>query len=301
MTQDNTQDPAAIERDIERTQRDMSATVDRIGDQFTPRNIMNALLDKADSSGVDSRVVLDQAKRNPLALGMIAIGGIWLASDADARPSALKPAGFGAGSDDYDDDRYDDGFDSADYDRHTAYHRGYIDHMSGIDRLADEDDLTYRRRRNAARSNYLMLEQNSDEDENSFHDRLNSATDTMRERRDAAFEKAGDARRKSREQARRAASKGKQAYRDNPLIGGLIAAALGAVAGAAVPLSRAEEEKLGDLGEQAIDKAETKARQAADTARDKKDELVEKADSKMQDASSGTSASSSSASGTYNT
>lgn len=278
MTQDNMQDPAEIERDIERTQREMSATVDQIGDQFTPRNIFNSLLDKADENGVDSRTLLDGARRNPLALAMIAIGGIWLASDADAKPSALKPDRFGSGSD--SDTDYD--YDTTEFDRHDAHHRGYVEHMSAVNRLADEDDVTYRRRRNTARSSYLMLEQNSDEDENSFHDRLNSATETMRERRDAAFDSARDARRKARDHARRAASKGKQAYRDNPLIGGLIAAAVGAVAGTAIPLSRTEEETLGELGEQALDNAGTKAKDAFDTARSKKDELIDKAENKMQ-------------------
>lgn len=44
----STRDPAEIERDIRRTQDEMSRTVDRIGDQLTPRNLVNALLDKAE-------------------------------------------------------------------------------------------------------------------------------------------------------------------------------------------------------------------------------------------------------------
>src|SRR3546814_5392834 len=55
-------------------------------------------------------------------------------------------------------------------------------------RIPDEDDLTFQRRRNYARADYLMIERNHDEDEKSFHDRLNAATDKLRERRDAMYE-----------------------------------------------------------------------------------------------------------------
>ena len=39
-------DPNAIERDIERTQREMSETVDQLSDQMTPRRILDSILDK---------------------------------------------------------------------------------------------------------------------------------------------------------------------------------------------------------------------------------------------------------------
>ena len=51
-----TEDPAAIEQDIRRTQEDMSRTVDRIGNQLNFRNLFNALLDKADDNDVDARM-----------------------------------------------------------------------------------------------------------------------------------------------------------------------------------------------------------------------------------------------------
>ena len=71
-TDPSTQDPAAIEQDIRRTQEDMSRTVDKIGNQLTMRNLFDALLDKADENDVDARYLLDGARRNPIALGLIA-------------------------------------------------------------------------------------------------------------------------------------------------------------------------------------------------------------------------------------
>lgn len=81
-----------IERDIRATQKDMHRTVEQIEGELTGRNMLNSLLDKADENGVDTRYLIDAARRNPLALGMIAVGGLWLVSDADARPSAMKPS-----------------------------------------------------------------------------------------------------------------------------------------------------------------------------------------------------------------
>ena len=70
---DNTshRDPAEIEREIRQTQAEMSRTVDRLGDQLTPRNLLNGLLDKADENGIDARYLVDGARRNPIALALI--------------------------------------------------------------------------------------------------------------------------------------------------------------------------------------------------------------------------------------
>jgi len=111
--------PDEIERDIRTTQEEMSRTVQQIEGELTPRKIVDALLDKAGQEGVDSRFLIDATRRNPLALGMIAIGGLWLVSDADARPSALKlPMGRSSGKDDH----------AADNDWHPE-HRSYVEHM----------------------------------------------------------------------------------------------------------------------------------------------------------------------------
>ncbi|MGB3754529.1 MAG: DUF3618 domain-containing protein [Parerythrobacter sp.] len=273
-TQNQHDDPDAIERDIKKTQREMSATVDRLSDQMTPRKILDQLLDKTENGDIDGRQLLDQAKRNPLALAMIGGGLLWLLSDKDATPSGLKPDNMPfAGDDDY----------SAEWDSHDRYHRGYVEHMSSVEPGDGEDDASYRLRRNRARANYLMIEQNHDEDEKSFHDRLNTASDALRDKRDALTNRAGDARRSAKAQMKSAVGSTTRAYDDNPLAGGLIAAAIGAIAGSAIPLSRTEQDKLGDVGEQAVEKAKSQAQDLAGKAREKKDELVKKADQKIDE------------------
>lgn len=261
MTQTDTRNPAEIEAEIRRTQRDMSRTADRIGEQFTARNMFDALLDKADENGIDARYVLDAARRNPLALGMIAIGGLWLVSESDARAKTFTDK-FGSGEP-APGDEWD-----------HAHHYGYVTHMAAIEPRQDEDHEAYRRRRDCARASFLMIEQRHDEDENSFRKRLDDATDSLREQRDRVAQKARDFGGRTRRGAGRLTDKAERAYQNNPLIGGLAAAFAGAMAGAAFPATRFEEEQLGQYGADAIDTAR-------EAARSKKDDLVDTADRKM--------------------
>ena len=133
-----TQDPEAIERDIRRTQEDMSRTVDKIGDQLTVKNVFNALLDKADENGVDAHYLVDGARRNPMALGLIAAGLIWLVSDKDSKIPSIPSRGKKpqAGT--------KDGFHLYGSDVH---HLDYVTHMSSLEMRDGEDDLSYQRRR----------------------------------------------------------------------------------------------------------------------------------------------------------
>lgn len=279
-------DPAAIERDIRRTQEDMSRTVDKLGDQLTARNIFNALLDKADDNGVDAQFLIDGARRNPMALGLIAAGAIWLVSDKDSKfPSMPSRKASRGDSDDFD-------FDAGD-----IHHRDYVSHMGTLDMRENEDALAYQRRRDLHRANFLMCERKPDEDDHSFRQRLDELTDSFRQKRrawaDSASQTGGEARQRTQQLAQQASTKAQDLYDSNPLIGGVFAAAIGAAVGSAIPVSRQEQEKLGGVGQKARDIASEKkdelTAQLAEkkdelTAQftEKKDELVEKASQTLQ-------------------
>lgn len=263
--------PEEIERDIRATQAEMSRTVQQIGGELSPRNIIDALLDKAGQNGVDSQFLIDSARRNPLALGMIAIGGLWLVSDADARPSAL---GLSMGrSNGKDSHSSKDGW--------HPEHRSYVEHMSRCERQPGEDYQSYRRRRDHSRASYFMMEQGHEEDEGTFRKRLDEATEAMRQRRERMSERTHAFAEQSRERSRQMMDSTKGFYSDNPLLGGLAAAFVGAVAGSAIPATRIEEDYAGALGEQALDAAGAKARQAGDEIRHRKDQFLDRADEKL--------------------
>lgn len=98
----------------------MSRTVDQIGDQLTPKRLFNALLDKADQSGVDTNYLIEGARRNPMALGLIAAGAIWLVSDKDSKFPTMPKGKAKNGGAAFEDDGSE----------HDVHHRDYVSHMS---------------------------------------------------------------------------------------------------------------------------------------------------------------------------
>lgn len=274
--------PEEIERDIRATQDDMSRTVEQIGGELSARNVLNSLLDKAEDGGIDARFFLDTARRNPLALGMITLGGLWLVSDADARPSAL---GISRGSrSDSDGSTFDKGSSggSSLWDRSSDSwhpdHRRYVDHMSTCLPESGEDEAAYRRRRDLARANYFMIEQGHDEDHGAFRQRLDSATEAARDSWSKAGKSASRMAESTRNRAQGAASDVQDFYSENPLLMGLGAAFVGAVVGAMLPSTRTEEQYVGNLGEQALGAANAQVRKVGEAARQKKDDMLAKVD-----------------------
>jgi hypothetical protein len=71
-------------------------------------------------------------------------------------------------------------------------------------------------------------------------------------------------------------------YDSNPLVGGILAAAVGAALGSTIPVSRQEREKLGSVGLKAREMATEQKDQLTSKAMEKKDELLQKADEKLQ-------------------
>lgn len=295
-----TRDPADIEADIRRTQDEMSRTVDRIGDQLTPRKVIDALLDKAENNQIDARGLLEGARRNPLALALIAGGTIWLISDNDAkipsfggRKSSSDADGIRSPSDSISDS---DGWASTSTD---PWHRDYTAHMERVEYRDGEDAESYQRRRDLARANFFMIERGHDEDDHSYRSRLDKATEAFRSKRHAwadSARHAGSAL-KSRgssmgssvggslrnagstvgQQSRNVATGVGHLYEENPVVGGLVAAAIGALFGASLPLTRTEEQQLGSIGEQALQRVNEQKDKLVATARDHRDDLLEKA------------------------
>ena len=275
MTNTTHEDPATIEREIRRTQDNMSSTVDRIGDQLSIKNVFNAVLDKADESNVDARMLLDGARRNPVALGLIAAGAIWLVSDKDSTLPSMPSLGAKTPKASSNNDN-----------SFNASHGDYISHMSGIERNADEEDVAYQRRRDTARSNFFMLERNHDEDESSFRQRLDSASEKFRDKRRAWANTSSDLQDAAKQKAQVAVHKTQDLYTENPIIGGILAAAIGAAFGSALPVTRQEKDSLGSLGQKARDIVGEQTDHLESIAREKKDELLDKADASLKKAPS---------------
>lgn len=280
MTDTTTQQrtPEEIERDIRSTQEEMSRTVEQLGGELTPRNIINSLFDKADAGGVDMRYLLDGARRNPLALGMIGAGALWLVSDADARPSAMGISGIGSKNEQDQKDKASSGVSAGDW---HPDHRRYLEHMSICNPETGEDDQAYRRRRDLKRANYFMVEQRHDEDESAFRQRLDAATDQARDTWNKTSNSAKRMVSSTKERTNAVVSDVQDLYGDNPLLSGLAAAFVGAVAGAMLPATQTEERYVGGLGEQALGIAGEQVKKVGDAAREKKDDVIDQIDQKV--------------------
>jgi ElaB/YqjD/DUF883 family membrane-anchored ribosome-binding protein len=158
--------------------------------------------------------------------------------------------------------------------------------MERVERQAEEDDLAYQRRRDQARANYFMLERGHEEDESSFRQRLDDAAESFRQKRRAWMDSASDAASSAGDTAQQAMRRTQDAYAGNPLIGGLIAAAVGAIVGTTIPLTDTENEQLASLGDAARDKLGEQKDRLVSAAREKKDDLVDQAQQHAQAPSS---------------
>ena len=80
MSDDRTNDADAIEQDVVHTQNAMGETLQKLEDKLTPRGIAQSVMGE---QGTDqARELLDLVKQNPIPVGMIAVGTIWLLATA---------------------------------------------------------------------------------------------------------------------------------------------------------------------------------------------------------------------------
>jgi ElaB/YqjD/DUF883 family membrane-anchored ribosome-binding protein len=147
--------------------------------------------------------------------------------------------------------------------------------------------MAYQRRRDLARSTYFMVERNHDEDEHSFRQRLDGMTDKFREKRRAWADSSAQGQDAAKQKAQMAAGKAQDFYASSPLVGGIIAAAVGAAFGSSLPVTRTEQEKLAPLGNKARDMVDEHKDEVTSKLREKKDDLLERADQTLQSGQGG--------------
>jgi hypothetical protein len=197
---------------------------------------------------------------------LIAAGTIWLVSNKDSKfPSLPRKSRGETDQDDYD-----------------VHHRDYVSHMSAIEMGEGEDPLVYQRRRDLARANFLMCERRHDEDDQSFRQRLDDMTEAFREKRAAWSNSSSEAASATKQKMRTVTTKTQDLYNSNPLVGGILAAAVGAAVGSSLPITRQEQENLGSVGEKARELASEQKDQIESKLHAAKDQVLEKADEKFQ-------------------
>lgn len=165
----------AIERDIEQTQNNISDTVEALQQRLNPRALLDAVLGDEQNG---SQALVAAAKRNPIAVGLIGAGALWLAS-GQSQSMPMRST-----SDHANDDRGPKpGRSRRSWLRgggHDHRHASYLEHMAKHQPRDGEDDASYQRRRDLARADYFMIDRDHDEPDSTFRQRLNAAQEQFR-------------------------------------------------------------------------------------------------------------------------
>lgn len=82
MIAEQSDDTATIARDVERTQDDMGATIDRIEERLSPRGIAQSLL--SDENADTARGAWEVIRESPLPVALMVGGAAWLVATSRA-------------------------------------------------------------------------------------------------------------------------------------------------------------------------------------------------------------------------
>jgi hypothetical protein len=249
-----------IRRDIARTQREMSSTIDEIQYRLSPDHLKQQTKESIRRAGVNtSRGIADKVKSNPLGAAMVGVG-LWLM--------------FRDNDDHHDDyDTY-----AADYNRRYAADFEY-DSPRIYSPQTEYRDFEYGHEQGRG----ARMKEKASDMMDSAQDRVSGALDSARDRvsgaMDSASESAHDLADRAGERARmmrmramygarRARSSSRDLLSENPLVAGLAAAAFGAIIGAMIPESEREHELFGETRDRLADRAKDVARSGAQHAKD---------------------------------
>lgn len=235
-----------IEKDIVRTQNDISDTVNELQEKLQPKQLLRQVV--GDPQQVPTQL-FDAVKRNPVAAGLIAVGALWLLSGNQPKMPKMPKLKSGKKT------------------------RSYDEHVASVVRYEGESDEVYQTRLDIARGEYFDTSRGSDEHASSFRQRLDGLTQGLRDRAKSVGGNTGDRisglRSSIGDRSRSAASWSSAKHSQDPFATGIAAAAAGAIAGFSLPKTQVEREKLAPLRDTAMAKATELKDQAMQLASEK--------------------------------
>lgn len=253
-----------IRRDIERTQREMSETIDEIQYRLSPRHLKEQTKASVRRAGVrTSRGVMDHVKGNPIGAAMVGVG-LMLLMRSPHRDDYEYDVDFDA---DFDDRGYRGSanrYRSAGFDDPYYAGRSY-----GVNR---GDELDEHGRLDEVKDRVAAGVDAARERVSEIGDRAHEMTDEVRDR---ARHAADTARFRARQLRHRTANRfdligreSRDVLMDTPLIAGIAAIALGALAGALIPESERENELFGEKSDRLTHRAGELVRETLDHGKD---------------------------------
>ena len=239
----DTESTEAIRRDIERTQREMSHTIDEIQHRLSPAYMKERARESVRRAGVrTSRSTIDRVRSNPLGAAMVGVGLYMLMrNDRDQDLYYARDIHFAG---DFDEMAYDSAY-GAPYSAQREYR-----------------DLDY-----GDRSRMAQVRDRVSDLKDTARERMHDARDTTSEMSDRAAERMHEMRERARMRALQARSRSRDMMTDSPLVIGLAAAVVGAVIGSMIPETERENELFGEQADRIKDRAQELARHGAEQAK----------------------------------
>jgi ElaB/YqjD/DUF883 family membrane-anchored ribosome-binding protein len=261
--------PEEIERELDETRVRISRTIEAIQSRVAPSQLTNEALGYLrDSGGEFAKNLGTAAKSNPVPVALVGLGLAWLMMGRGT-------PGYLQGSREMHDEA--GGFDSG-----TSF-GGPLDADASYANSASDQAAAAGHRLSSAASGASERVRRMREDVRSLTSEWSEGASGVAE---AAADRIHRARESVQERAMHMRNNTTQMLRDQPLVAGALGLAIGAVLGALLPLSRRENELMGEtrdqLFEQARDYGEHAVQQAADVAKTAADAAAEAAKSEAE-------------------
>ena len=282
MKDNDIRSPDEIESDIARTRADFSSTIDAIQHKLSPSEMMDNAVDYALSTtpGAFSMNLVNSVRDNPIPVALIGIGIAWLFA-ADRRPresygqeryprSLRRPVRSA-----YADTEFA-GMDDAEYYAARDYGTGEADEGLG-QRMASKAGETAQGLKESASHVGQKISETASSLTGKVQQAGQAARSRIQETTGSAQERMSEMGRRSQVQMERAKDRFSEMMDEQPLVLGALGLAIGAALGAAIPSTRRENEMMGNVRDDLLDRAKETAREQAETLKQSAQRLADTA------------------------
>lgn len=250
-----------IEADVQQSRHRLNDTLEALGQKLSPGQMVDEVLGLAQGQAGDfAKKLGGQVKDNPLPTLLIAAGVGMLLLNRNQTSSGPS-------------------IDADDW-HHERRYRSLEEARWSTPRNTGESDNDYEDRVHQAYAKALDLKQKAGEAVHEFKARVSTTVEGIKSRADGARERMSatlsnaktsvqDQARKLGQTATNARHSAESMYDETPLAAGAIALAVGALIGAAAPLSRPERETLSGIADKAASKGADLAERGAQMVQDR--------------------------------
>lgn len=287
MNDNDKRSPEEIESDIQRTRADFSSTIEAIQQKLSPSEMMGNAKEYALSTtpGAFSVNLINTIRDNPIPVALIGIGVAWLMR-ADRRPAyagyerGRSASVYYADMDSPYEDEFAAGYGAGDYQRGDG--QGMMQRASArtsdaARSIKEKASEVGERLTGTASSMSSRLSSTASSMGDRVQETAQSARERMQSTAHTAQERMGEMTRRSQEQMYRARQRAGEIIDEQPLVVGALGIALGAALGAMLPRTRREDEMLGSVRDDLLERAKETAREQAETLKESAQRVAETA------------------------